>query len=96
MIMPKVGSQTFLIDDLLIDYTKHCVVCPKINNCNHRRCTSESDNLCEWCEGEISPKINWRAYTPYTISTRKLCNSKYIYTLKIHHIRLYSDISFIL
>ncbi|CAC5394622.1 unnamed protein product [Mytilus coruscus] len=39
------------------------VLCPRINHCNYRSCTSVSDNHCEYCEGEILDKLYWRAYT---------------------------------
>nr|XP_034301655.1 uncharacterized protein LOC105322112 [Crassostrea gigas] len=50
----------------------YCEICPKIDHCNHRRCTSTSDNICEFCDGEVLAKPFWRAYTPAP-SSKKLC-----------------------
>ncbi|XP_033751511.1 uncharacterized protein LOC117335548 [Pecten maximus] len=43
-----------------------CDICPKIDHCLHRKCTSPWDNLCAYCDGEILEQQYWRAYTPDT------------------------------
>ncbi|CAC5387116.1 unnamed protein product [Mytilus coruscus] len=50
-------------DGFYNDMSGHCSICPKIDHCKHRRCTTVSDNHCEYCDGEIKDKLYWRAYT---------------------------------
>nr|XP_034314147.1 uncharacterized protein LOC105348718 isoform X1 [Crassostrea gigas] len=42
----------------------YCKICPPIDHCNHRRCSSTSDNICVFCDGEVAEKEYYRAYTP--------------------------------
>ncbi|CAC5401970.1 unnamed protein product [Mytilus coruscus] len=51
----------------------YCTICPKIDNCNHRRCNSTQDNYCEWCQYEIVDKPYWRAYTRHKDGQMKEC-----------------------
>ncbi|CAG2203590.1 unnamed protein product [Mytilus edulis] len=41
-----------------------CRICSKINNCNHRRCTTATNQKCMYCEGDVVSRPYWRAYTP--------------------------------
>jgi hypothetical protein len=50
-------------------------VCGPIANCNHRGCTTGSNQICEWCYGEVKPQTYWRAYTSHLDNTK--CQSKY-------------------
>ncbi|CAG2197001.1 unnamed protein product [Mytilus edulis] len=50
-----------------------CLICPSIPNCNHRRCTSPSDNYCEYCQYEIKDKPFWRGYTRHFDGEMKKC-----------------------
>ncbi|XP_060084880.1 uncharacterized protein LOC132564227 [Ylistrum balloti] len=43
-----------------------CDICPKIDHCLHRKCTSPWDNICAYCDGEIREEQYWRAYTSAT------------------------------
>ncbi|XP_069133969.1 uncharacterized protein [Argopecten irradians] len=49
-----------------------CDICPAIDHCFHRKCTSTSDNICAYCDGAILEKQYWRAYTSAT-DNRKSC-----------------------
>ena len=51
-------------------------VCPKIDHCNHRRCTSTGDNICVYCDGEVAELKYHRAYTPVP-SNNKKCERKW-------------------
>lgn len=51
-------------------------VCPPIDHCNHRRCSSTSDNICVFCDGEVAEKEYYRAYTPIPSGKAK-CERKY-------------------
>ncbi|XP_076117799.1 uncharacterized protein LOC143085385 [Mytilus galloprovincialis] len=54
----------------------YCRICAKIDNCNHRVCTSSSDHQCQWCEGELQPNRYYRAYTQHVDKTKcqKACS----------------------
>ncbi|XP_076076031.1 uncharacterized protein LOC143046854 [Mytilus galloprovincialis] len=52
-----------------------CLICPSIVNCNHRRCTSSSDNYCEYCQYEIKDRRSWRGYTRHFDGEMKQCKS---------------------
>ncbi|XP_078334035.1 uncharacterized protein LOC111124258 [Crassostrea virginica] len=49
----------------------YCRICPKIDRCNHRRCTSTGDNICVYCDGEVAELKYHRAYTPVPSSKKK-------------------------
>ncbi|XP_021356985.1 uncharacterized protein LOC110452658 [Mizuhopecten yessoensis] len=49
-----------------------CEICPKIDRCLHRKCTSPSDNHCAYCDGAIREEQYWRAYTSAT-DNQKSC-----------------------
>ncbi|XP_052067298.1 uncharacterized protein LOC127706680 [Mytilus californianus] len=52
---------------------KYCYMCGKIDNCLHRRCTDNNQNLlCVWCDGEIAERPYWKAYTG-EVDSRKSC-----------------------
>ncbi|CAG2215825.1 unnamed protein product [Mytilus edulis] len=49
----------------------HLLVCGKIDNCLHRNCTDDNQDLiCVWCDGEIADRPYWKAYTGETCSWR--------------------------
>ncbi|XP_055997828.1 uncharacterized protein LOC125647098 [Ostrea edulis] len=48
-----------------------CKICPKIDHCNHRRCTGPGDNICVYCDGEVAERDYYRAYTPVPSSKKK-------------------------
>ncbi|CAG2233157.1 unnamed protein product [Mytilus edulis] len=52
----------------------YCRLCGTIDHCNYRRCTTSSNQICEWCDGEITPNTYWRAYTRHLDNTK--CQSK--------------------
>ncbi|CAG2190381.1 unnamed protein product [Mytilus edulis] len=41
----------------------YCRICPPIAHCKHRQCSDISTNHCQYCDGEISDNLFWRAYT---------------------------------
>ncbi|XP_071123148.1 uncharacterized protein [Mytilus edulis] len=54
----------------------YCEMCGPIANCNHRRCTSGSNQVCAWCDGEVKYSPYWRAYTSHLDTTKcqKACS----------------------
>ncbi|XP_063415906.1 uncharacterized protein LOC134697555 [Mytilus trossulus] len=54
----------------------YCRICGKIDNCNHRVCTSSYDHQCQWCDGELQPNRYYRAYTQHVDRTKcqKACS----------------------
>ncbi|CAC5386465.1 unnamed protein product [Mytilus coruscus] len=54
----------------------YCRLCGTIDHCNHRRCTTSSNQICEWCDGEIKSNTYWRAYTRHLDNTKcqKACS----------------------
>ncbi|CAC5375018.1 unnamed protein product [Mytilus coruscus] len=59
--------------DGFYQYLGHCLICPNIANCNHRRCNTPSDNYCEYCMYEIKDKLTWRGYTRHYDGEMKQC-----------------------
>ncbi|CAC5414424.1 unnamed protein product [Mytilus coruscus] len=51
----------------------YCEICGEITKCNHRTCTTLSDTLCKWCDGDIDRRQYYRTYT-HEISNGTQCD----------------------
>ncbi|CAC5370730.1 unnamed protein product [Mytilus coruscus] len=48
----------------------YCRKCGTIDHCKYTRCTTSSNQHCEWCEAEIFPMRYWRAYIRHFDKTK--------------------------
>ncbi|CAG2242937.1 unnamed protein product [Mytilus edulis] len=66
----------------------YCRICGTITHCKYTRCTTSSNQHCEWCEGEIFPMRYWRAYIRHLDKTK--CQLDNTPTIEYNHCK-FSD-----